>query len=294
MAFGPTFNIAPGFNIVIDMDRLIRIQDAFGADEFPHLQVAVDAITDQCEALWKAFAAGAPMPNGKIIQSRSGQYGRSITQRRRFPFSNEVFSLIPYAKVIEEGAPARDMKEILRTSLKVRVSKAGKRYLIIPFRHDTGKAMSGGNPMPAAILAWWKGKRNAASSTISEHERVSGTGVSDIKTRQPLTVPAWKYHWGKRLSKSALEGMGLDAQAARRYQGMVNFRIPGKKGGAAHSKYLTFRTMSEGSKGWIAPAREGKWPAKQVGDVFRPVAEDVFRSAMQQDVAAKIQGATIT
>lgn len=301
------------FKINVDLSHLMRVGSAFTKDVFPHLALAVQTVADRVEARWKLYASGAPMPNGKTIGNRSGAYLRSIMQRNTGDFSRDVYTELPYAQAIESGAPRRDLKTMLNSSLKVRISAAGKRYLIIPFRHSPNpNNVMRDNAMPPQVVEWWKDKRAssivrpgskpdplmslftniefAPEAKLGTH-RLSGTGAYDIKTRMRLMVPEHHYDWGDRLSKATLAGLGVGGEAARRMQGMVNFRKPGKSGGAAHSQFITFRTMVEGSKGWIAPAQEGKWPARQVSEIYQPVAEKAFADAVAEDIRRVIPGA---
>jgi len=272
------------FRISVELGSLIPFWSPLNAAAFPNLAGAVKMITEAAHQHWIAFANGAPLPSGKVISNRTGEYARSIQIRPIGPFAAEVFSDLRYARQIEEGSPARDMKKILNTSLKVRLSAKGTRYLIIPFRHSAPGSVVG-QTMPPAVATWWKDK--TASRITGRFRRISGTGAWSIKTRSPITVAAWKYRWGSRLGKADLEGMGITGKAADRLKGMVMFRKPGvKAGGSAHTQYITFRVMSESSKGWIAPATEGKWPAKTVADTLRPIAEEAFRAAVTEDVKA--------
>jgi hypothetical protein len=292
----------PDFRIAIDLSRLMPPNGAFDSSVFPALAQAVQSIIDAAEAQWKAYATGAPLPSGKSIGIRSGQYNRSIMQRKTGDFSGEVFSELAYADTIERGTPARDLKDMLRYSLKVRISqRTGRRYLIIPFRHsENPNNVMRDNPMPQAVVNWWIDR--ARSAVISGHERrpvhsdIHGTivpwhAVYDIRTRNLLTVPQRRYQWGARLTKAELEGLGADAKQIKRMAGMVNFRRPAQKGGASHSQYITFRTMSEGSPGWKVPARAGYWPARTTADKLRPVAEQLFRAAVEEDIRQILPGA---
>jgi hypothetical protein len=289
----------PVFSIAVDLSSLMPANSALNRDAFPSLALAVQMVIDKAEETWKGFASGAPLPNGKSIGIRSGQYLRSINQRKSGDFSGEVYSELAYADTIERGSPARDMKEVLNSSLKVRVSqKSGKRYLIIPFRHNTGDAMSGGARMPDAVQAWWQSK--VASFVKSQHERPVHSDinetilpwriVSDVRTRGILMTPARRYTWGTRLGSADLQALGASAEQTKRMAGMVNFRRPGQTGGAAHSQFITFRTMSEGSPGWRQKARDGLYPARTTADIYRPVAEDLFRAAVEDDIKRLLPG----
>lgn len=275
------------FSIMVDLGEALPAGSSLTKEAFPHLSFAVQRIAEAALARWQGFARGEQMPDGRTIGIRSGTYLRSIQLARVNDFTAEVYSTLPYASAIEEGAPARDMKRILGSSWKVRVNKQGKRYLIIPFRHDTpGSVM--GNPMPSAVHEWWQQPGQTASKIISAIERTSGALGSSIVTRKQMTVPGRTYSWGSRLTKGTLQGMGLDDRQVRRLTGMVNFREAPHGEGARHSSYITFRVMSEDSKGWIAPARDGYWPARVTADELRPVAEEAFQKAMAADIQAML------
>lgn len=277
------------FAISIDLSFLRAADAPFSREMLPNLSFAVQQITEAVHRQWAAYAGGAPMPNGKVIHSRTGEYMRSILLRQVSEFSGEVYSDLPYARIIEDGAPQRDLKTILNSSLKVRTTKDGRRYLIIPFRWGTPNSVMGNN-MPAVVHEWWKQGRQASAVT-GTFKRHSGTGAMDIKTRKPLMVPGWRYNWGTRLGKDDIAGLGIGGKTAKNLEGMYNFRKPRAKSGASsHSQFITFRVMMEGSPGWIAPAREGLHPARTVADQFRPIAERAFNEALSEDMRRLLNG----
>lgn len=279
--------MAAQFRISVALGHMIPEGSAFSAALFPTLAYAVHRITEAAHQQWVSYASGASLPNGQVIQSRTGEYARSIQVREMGDFSAEVFSDLPYAKAIEEGSPARDLKTILNSSYKVRLTHDGRRYLIIPFRWNHPNSVMG-NAMPAQVHNWWSGQK--PSAITGTYRRVSGTGALDIKTRGALTVPGRHYRWGSRLTETDLEGMGVTGRSAKQMSGMVNFRKPGATGQGSHSQFITFRTMVEGSKGWIAPAQDGKWPARTVSETLQPVAEEAFRRAVQVDIQNILDG----
>ncbi len=256
------------------------------AKTFPMLAQAVETAALTAQAMWKAYAYGKQLPDGSRINSRSGAYGRSITFRKIGEFKAEVYSDLPYAKSIEEGMPARDMKKMLDTSAKVRMSKAGKRYLIIPFRWGTpGAVTMGNNVMPDAVHEMAKSLE--ASRVKSVGQRESGNGAWNIKTRAPMKVAQREYLWGGRLKQEQISQAGEFGAKAKRMAGMVKFQsVLTGIGGAKHTQYMTFRVMVEGSKGWIAPAIAGKHPARTVSEQMRPRVEKLFHAAMEEDVRA--------
>ena len=291
------------FRIAIDLAHLIPESAPLNRDTFPALAHAVETVTAAAHDRWSAFARGVPLPDGKIITNRTGEYLRSIQVRSLGDFAGEVFSELPYAAAIETGAPARDMKRMLDSSLKVRLTKDGRRYLIIPFRHDA-PTKGGGSPsaMPAAVYRWWKHGQESSAVT-GRYLRQSGTGAyhwrdgvstltgSPVRKGKPIFVNGWRYKWGSRLGAADIAGLGIkDEGMAKRLQGMVRFQTPGKTGGRSNTKFLTFRVMMEGSKGWIMPAREGLFPARTTSQEIAPVATELFREAAERDIRALLGG----
>jgi hypothetical protein len=278
------------FAIAIELGDKIPANAPLTAEAFPNLAASVQRMVELAHQEWTEYALGKPLPGGLVINNRTGEYARSISMREIGPFAGEVYTVLPYAQAIEEGSPARDMKKMLDSSLKVRLSKTGKRYLIIPFRHDRFNT-------PKAVLDWWvkQSPRPATSHVTGTYRRVSGTGAYDIGTRKLITVPGWRYAWGDRLGKSHLDTLGVGERDAKRLAGMVRFANPGgKMGGGApkgsHSSLITFRVMVEGSKGWISPAQPGKHPARTVADQLRPIAEREFQTAVEADVRDLLGG----
>lgn len=281
--------MASSFKIAIDLSHLVPLGTPINETALPHLSRAVQVIAEAAQARWVAYAHGAPLPDGKVIQNRTGEYARSIMLRQTGNFSAEVYSMLPYAEAIETGSPARDLKKMLSSSLKVRLTKDGRRYLIIPFRWSVPGSVAGNN-MPKALHNWWKGVPQSGSTQIVngdlKYRRRSGTGALDIKTRLPIMVPAWRYQWGTRTTRDDLEGLGLSKKAVKHMEGMYRFRPSAAHGGGSHGQYLTFRMMVEGSKGWNVPPQPGKYPARTVAQEMTPLAETAFSRAVEADIKA--------
>ncbi|HED34952.1 MAG TPA: hypothetical protein ENJ08_12205 [Gammaproteobacteria bacterium] len=283
------------FGVGVELGHLIPPGAAINAQIFPTLSYSVKRLTAQGQQIWQAYAAGQPLPNGHVIRARSGRYLRSIQTREQGDFSGEVFSDLSYAKDIETGVPARDLKRMLNTSMKVRLSKKGKRYLIIPFRHGVpnnsagAQTATGLNKMPDAVYQLWQGLKPSHIKSIGW--RASGTGAYDVRTKKPFMVRSRQYKWGSRLTEKQLVDAGASGRALKQMKGMVHMQMRrglGQKG--THGQYLTFRVMSEDSPGWIVKAREGAYPAKITADRLKPLAEKVFAEAMKRDVQRYLQG----
>jgi hypothetical protein len=280
------------FRISVELGHLLPPDTPVNADVFPTLASAVKRVAETAHGLWVSYASGAPLPDGKVINNRTGEYQRSIMLRETGPFSAVVESDLAYAKSIEEGSPARDMKRMLTSSLKVRISERGDRYLIIPFRWNHPGSVMGQN-MPVAVHNWWSVQKRASSSITGTYRRVSGTGALDIHTHSVLTVAGWRYQWGKRLGGNDLANLGINPShgIGKQMAGMVNFRRPGGTGGSSHSQFITFRVMSERSVGkWIVPAQPGKWPARTVAQQLQPIAEQAFAAAVEEDIRRVLEG----
>ena len=275
------------FNIRVAI--VVPLGAGLDARTLPNLAAAVARLADKGQEMWQAYAAGGPLPDGKRIHSRSGTYLKSIQVRQLGELSYEVYSDLPYADAIERGSPARDLKRMLDTSAKVRMSKAGKRYLIIPFRWGTpGTTGFGANVMPTAVHEI--ARALAPSRVIGMGSRVSGHGGYDVVTRKPMTVAQRRYSWGDRLQASAISAAGVHGTPQRRMAGMVKMQGHDQKG-SKQTSYLTFRNMVEGSPGWLAPARDGLWPARTVARKLFPAAEEIIKAAVAADVQAYLGGA---
>lgn len=200
-----------------------------------------------------------------------GGYVLGITEGVSYPFQGDALQFqavnkVPYAKAIEDGFNPFDMKKALETSKKVRVSKEGKRYLVIPFEHGT-PGSSGKREMPKEIYKEAKELSHSAITGIRKEGIVQGAkGYAEaemLKQHNPDKVNRNNYVWGDRLTS-------VDKSSP--YYGMVRFQKNptinreklelGKFVGASknatenyksYSSYMTFRVMSEDSIGWNHP-----------------------------------------
>ncbi len=272
------------FRISVDIGDLLPPGAQLGY-VFPHLAIGVKKIAIAAMGNWQRYARGEPLPNGHSITPRTGTYLRSIQLKQISEFNFEIYSDVPYAQVIENGAGSRDMKAMLGSSLKVRINQKGRRYLIIPFRWGTpGTVGFGSQVMPNEVHDLWKGLE--PSHVTGRRREPSPTGAYNIRTRKPAMVSRRTYLWGNRLKAKALQNMGLKDTQISRMKGMVHFQ---KRGASTHGKYLTFRVMSEDSTGWILPSQPAKEPAKLTAKKFQPIAESVFAKAVEADISWGLQ-----
>lgn len=246
------------FNISVDI-ALGDLQAEILSQVQPVISQALEMTMEHGYNLWLSL-----VKTGKLPPFERDVYLASIKREMTSPLSAHIWTDWDRAEQIEAGIPARDMKTMLQTSAKTRVSKKGQKYLIIPFRHGAAGANTLSKAMPPAV--YQQAKRLSTSSIVGKTTRIGGTGK---------VVPQAKYQWGGRLPK------GLDTFHNKdHYAGMV--RMNTSAGGAKSSSYLTFRVMSESSKGWIYPARAAKHWGQHLQDVLTPLLEKSIAEALRE------------
>lgn len=204
-----------------------------------------------------------------------GNYAKGVIGGIKYPYEgNPLEYRITHSSTIatdlEYGTNSFDMKKMLDTSDKVRISKDGKRYLIIPFRHGTPGAKS--NPMPKDVYKEAKQLNVSYNSGKFEEGSIKNfKTIADadlLRANNPVTVMRRTYDWGERLNY--VNGSKLDSKSI--YKNMVKFQNNpniirekfslGKftinvenetENFGDYSAYMTFRAMVEGSPGWIHP-----------------------------------------
>lgn len=269
------------FSISIDLSPVLaHLQATINGQVLPQISEGVKAITQQLHADWVEAVGRAT----ELWSGERDEYMASIDMKITGPYSGVVWTDYKHAEEIETGRPAYDLKQMLNTSSKVRVSKKGRRYLIIPFRHSTPGAAS--PSMPALV---YNKAKNLRASTVSMNAgmRSSGLIASDIKTRSQMMVPKHAYQWGERLQAGLVPKLKTRHKSDP-YAGMVRFDAK-TPGGKRYSTYMTFRVMVEGSPGWIIGPKPGLNIVKTVVDRLAPIAEKILTKAATTvaDSAAK-------
>lgn len=230
---------------------------------------ALQRIGLDARARWSDMIERTP----SLSPEQKADYLNSLTVEKVGPLQVSIYSDWQYAYEIENGRPSRDLKRMLDTSMKARVStskkNAGKRYLIIPFRHSLSS-------MPEPVRA--AAKMLTKSEVTGMGARQSGTGAWDVKTRAPVLVAKRKYKWGDRLP-AGLALKSAPYHKTDRYAGMV--RMNTSAGKAKSSAYLTFRTMMEGSAGWITKPVPGVFHIPRLAKDIEPLARQLLQSALR-------------
>lgn len=255
------------YKISLPLAAQLEISGTINAKLFPLVNQAVNAIAQATANNWIEAVQRA-----KLWSGERDAYAKSISYRMTGDFSAVVEAKYRHAEEIENGRPARDLKTMLNTSMKVRRSKDGTRYLIIPFRHNTPGNDAHAKSMTPQVYA--QAKMLSLSAITGHGRRVSGTGAWSTETKSEATVRQRSYNWGDRLS-----GPGI----GRNQQGMVRMNTATGEGKRS-SQYLTFRVMSEKSNGWIVKAQPGQQIAKGVSEDMQPKAEAAIAEAIKRSL----------
>lgn len=255
------------YRISLSLGSAMELSNGINALLFPLVNQAVNGIAQATASRWIESVQRA-----KLWSGEKDAYAKTITYRMTGDFSAVVESDYRYAADIENGRPPRDLKKMLDTSMKVRTTSKGTRYLIIPFRHNTPGNGAHAPEMSPGVHA--QAKMLSMSTIVGHTRRVSGTGAYSLKTQGPATVRQRKYNWGDRL-------VGPDVP--KNQQGMVRMNTATGEGKKS-SAFLTFRVMSEKSKGWIVPAQPGLHIARDVQQEMQPVAEEFLSEALKRSL----------
>ena len=284
------------YSISFELGASFDITKIINAQVMPLLSQAVNAVGQSTALRWQESVYKA-----KLWSGEKDAYANSIKWNfQQGSMSGYVEATYKFAEDIEKGRPPRDLKKMLNTSLKVRRSaSSGKRFLVIPMRHNTPGNNAHANAMPQSVYAM---------ASQMEKSRVVGAGMrpsgeitklspkfgmyaspnqspflSNPKTKQHSMTAKMSYAWGDRLSKAALLQAGASRQQAKIYANMVRMETS-TPGGGKSSSYLTFRIMMDGQAGWIVPAQPGQWIAKKVAEDMKPIADTIFAGAVSGTV----------
>lgn len=287
---------ALSYKITFSAGAQLDLAAGINSQVMPLLNQAVRAVAQQTAIDWQKAVHRA-----KLWSGEKDAYAQSIKWQMTGDFSAMVETDYKHAAEIETGRGPRDLKQMLLTSQKVRRTKDGRRFLVIPMRHNTPGNTAHASAVPSVVhnLA----SAMAPSRVVSMGQRPSGevtnlspkSGMSaaskqtpylsNPKTKQASMVAARKYAWGGRLTMGALKGAGMDAASAKRYAGMVRMDTS-TPGGGKSSQLMTFRIMMEGATGkWVIPAQPGKFLARGVAQAMQPKAEAAFAAAVKKTIS---------
>ena len=259
-------------NVSIDLSGLTQLGTLVREQVFSRLNTAVEEVAQAGVERWQRAVLAAP-----LWSTEAHAYAATSRYEMKGPYAAEIISDYKYVEDIETGRPAYDQKIWLQTSAKVRISKTGHRYLIIPFRHNTPGNAALAPAMPPAV---YSAAKELKASQITAHGTRPTQNPAIAYQAPGTTVRTRKYLWGGRLEA----GLAPKLQTRHKtdpFAGMVRF-----KEATGGSTYLTFRTMSDKSNGWIIPAKPGMYIAQKVADSLQRTAQDAFGSAVQEDIGS--------
>jgi len=133
------------FSIRFDLSQKLDMLKTVNKQVFPLLHQAVHAVGVHTKARWQEEVYKA-----KLWSGEKDAYAKSISWKMTGDFSGYVEATYKHAEEIETGRPARDLKKMLNTSIKVRVNAKGTRFLYTPFRHNNPESKAS-NAMPQSI-----------------------------------------------------------------------------------------------------------------------------------------------
>ena len=236
------------------------------------------------EQTWRSVVRGdmtAPPGAPKLKFDRLSQrtaYADSIISTRslNMPESgrliHEIIATNQMGVKTERGYPAYDMKPMLLNGPKARISKKGKKYNIIPFRHGAGENTQHFKPMPSDIHDAAKELR---ATTNVMGRRIQGDRLTGTEKRYPALVHQFTKPSGE---------VGRYQRKNGHYEGMI--RVEAKYGQTVQSKYLTMRVVSENSDpdAWWHPGRQAQPHIEWVKRYCEPKINKLLLDAAKLDL----------
>jgi len=254
------------YAVSIDLSELYNANGVIAQAIFGNVATAVKAVAHEGAYKWKDSVNKAALWSGE-----KKPYIKSINVVGAGDFSAEIISEFKYAAEIETGRPAKDLKRMLQTSKKTRISKKGNRYLIIPFRHNIPGGDAHASSMPPSVYAAAKNLTPSYVLPLGSMKPAQRLSASGHMVKQD------SYQWSGRLPAGLMPKL-KDHHKTDIYAGMVKFDTSTPH--AKSSSYMTFRVMSDKSTGWIVPAKPGLYLAKNVANQLQPLLEKAVGGAV--------------
>jgi len=248
-------------DITPELQETLNKFELLGRGIFPATSRAVDIAAGFVMRTWVNIAQGNDL-SGKpqdVTFRGSIDYANSIRIVSMSPFHKVVTSDSEVGARLHEGSEEYDMKPALVRGPKSRVSKDGKRYNIVPFRHKVAKMLKA---------------------------RIDNQSVYDMAKRlTKQKVIGFKIdNEGKRRMAYAkwTRDKKLDV-SDRMLAGMV--RMETSTGRGRSSLYLTFRTVTLDQVGkWIRAAQSAWDIVGEVNKKTRDKVEKLISGGMKEDL----------
>lgn len=261
------------WTLEIDIDALkataqhvAAMTSALGPEDFPYYFEESEAVSEHAEQLYVGYLMGKPMPNGKAISNPAKNAAEGVMRKASGMLQWDLINTSNDAQNIEEGTPERDMKAGLPYYKKTRQAKDGTLYLIVPFRHGNPSAKYL-QPMPKHVY------KLAKQLEYSQHLGVVGSRISATGHKVPVFGYKWKGSLPEGLAPKAKPHHVTDL-----YAGMYRMNK------AKHTEYITFRTMSQKSVGWVKKATPGFYPMQTAIQTAMDEGMAGLSAALQADL----------
>lgn len=230
-----------GINIQVEdlqQDFLLSDEEVKGL-----ISHVVSGVTNIAKNKWEEFAKSS-------LKSTREQYIRSLVIGDEGIYVGYVVLTGVFNNMIEQGADPFDMKEGFSHAKNVKIKKDGGWYMSVPMRYANPEALAE-NPafsgkMPKGVYEVTKAQPVKKAVKLEQLPKINQEkGVrNEIKTNKGVTFKKYEH-------KTPI------------FQGIVRTEVPTPegtklKGGAKHSQYMSFRTVSDNSDpdSWIHPGFE--------------------------------------
>jgi hypothetical protein len=266
------------------------------AHEFTHLRALVTGvIPDLIMSAWVDVAKE---------HVATGFYSSFLAFSWIYPWAgNEmataVANIAPYAHVLEDGHDGYHLPEKIDWGAAeargtAHRSKKGTRYILVPFRHSTPGAASGGitsgrastmmrPEVYRAALTALRGDRKRKEA-IAARKRLDAAGPWMSRA---YSLPA--YPAALRARAEAQEGQPGYTWRASKYEGLTRKEQVNPHTGTTSGVYMTFRAVTEDSVGWFIPPAPGYHFAAQTAEAIKPELRELVGEAARADVVELIQ-----
>jgi len=222
------------FNIEIDVNKI---------SEF--LNKTVDSIKKEVTKAVSGLAAATHAKTLELADDRLKTLKSQYKDGVKFDqLENNVWmvSLDESIMWIEEGTQARSGYDSLSKSTKAKTSKEGHRYLVIPFKHD-----------------------KKPSEQSSKAQEITNALRQDLKSRGiPYKKLEYNNDGSPKMGKLHTFDVASDLPTVRSkfasLKGVSIYQTKDKNTGSVRRDIMTFRVMSEKTKGdgrWQYPDRQG-------------------------------------
>ena len=287
------------------MQRLAELQTDQLTGIFPHTIRRLGQLGQTGVALWREKATQVPGTEGRPLRLGTGpddpmvrlnrtDYANSIRlepgPEQESP-SVTIVSTDPQAVVIEDGGTEIDLHAVLPYAPKARLSKAGKRYLKIPFRHATREAGAHGQRFQTISAKWGSNvlpKPVLAAMKKKVPYLITGTYWERGPNVKKGMVQRFLYSKGGRFKADELQALGIDPASLQGQKLIGLFRT----GESRHRQYLTVRTLSESNpEGWRIQPYQAQKVAADVAKQIGVLAGDWFDDALKADMEAWLTAA---